>query len=450
MHVNKQTLTDTTIKLTVSAETNELMIAKEALITRLGKNVKVQGFRPGKAPQNLVEKQLDPTRLQNEFLEEVINQLYLLALQKEEIRAVQTPKIALLKFVPYSVLEFSAEVDVLGEVKLPDYTKIKLTPKKSNVNDKDIDEVLQNLRSRAATKIDVDRKAKLHDQVIIDFKGSDTKTHKPIEGADGTDYPLVLGSGTFIPGFEEKLVGMKPGEQKTIKLTFPKDYGVSSLQNRQVTFEVTIKGVQQLEEPKVDDEFATTVGPFKNLEELKRDIRIQLQAEQERNVMTDFNNELLKKIADKTEVKIPKSLIDSELDRIEEEERRNVVYKGQTWQEYLSSLGLTNEEYRQKNLPLAEMNVKTGVILAEVADREKIYVSQEELDNQVELLKIRYTDSAMQEELNKPENLRDISNRMLSEKIMARLAEYTLNDQGNKSDQTTKKSKAKKSKNKLL
>ena len=424
MQVKKEQLGPTKLKLTIVAEPGQLDGIKQHVLEHLAPKVKVPGFREGKAPANLVEKQLDQSLLQSEFLEHAINDLYVEVARQEKLRPVAQPQISLSKFVPFHTLEFIAEVEVVGDIKLADYKKIKLSPKPVEVGAKDVAEVLTNLRQRAAAKADVTRAAKLGDEVTIDFKGSDAKTKQPIENADGTDYPLVLGSDSFIPGFEAKLVGLKLGETKSFPLTFPPDYGAPELQGRRVTFEVTVKKIQELTEPKLDDTFAASVGPFKTVAELKADIKKQLTAERQREARNAFDDELLTMITNKSTVTIPDALVDEELDRMEEEERRNLAYRGQTWQEHLAAEGLTAEAHREQKRDSAQQRIKAGLVLGEIAEREKIAVTPEELEIRLQLLKGQYPDPAMQAELDKPENRRDVNSRLMTEKTLDRLRSH--------------------------
>jgi trigger factor len=424
MQVTKEQIDPTTIKLTIVADQALLDATKKHVLSDLSRDVKVPGFRPGKAPANLIEKQIDQSLLQAQFLDHAVNQLYTDAAQQEKLRPVAQPEIAITKFVPFTTLEFTAQVSVVGDIKLPDYKKIKVSASEVSVTAKDVDEVLENLRQRAATKKSVERPAKLGDEVIIDFTGTDAKTKEAIPGADGKEYPLTLGSKAFIPGFEDELVGAKPGALATFDITFPKDYGAKELQNRKVTFAVTVHTVNELQLPKLDDKFASTVGPFKELSELKADIKKQLTAERSQEAQRAADNALLEKIAAKTTVAIPENLIEDEISRMEEEEKRNIAYRGQTWQEHLQAEGLTAEEHRAKQRPGAELRIKGGLILGEVADRENITVTPEELEIRIMLLKNQYPDEAMQAELDKPENRRDINNRLLTEKTLDKLRSY--------------------------
>lgn len=424
MQVHKTQLTPTTVKLDIAADQELLEEVRTATLRRLARSVKLQGFRPGKAPLNLVEKNLDQAAYQQEFLDTALNRMYGEALTSQNIRPVAQPTVNLKKFVPFTTLEFEAEVEAIGEVKLPDYTKIKLEKKPVSVTAKDVDAVIDNLQVRLAEKKEVKRAAKDGDEVVIDFAGRDAKTDEPINGGDGKDYPLILGSNTFIPGFETNLIGMKPGEEKEFTITFPKDYGVSALQNKKVTFKVTVKKISEVVKPKVDDEFAAQAGPFKTADELKADIKKQITFEREQQNDRDYESDLLSKITEKAEVAVPKALIDEEVVRLEREERQNVAYRGQTWQEHLDDEGVNEEEHREKNRPGAEMRVKAGLVLAEIAEKENIQVTPEELQIRIQLLKGQYQDPTMQAELDKPENQRDIASRIMSEKTIEKLVGY--------------------------
>lgn len=425
MHVKKESLTPTSVSLVVTADQSELDAAKASVLTKLSKSsVTPQGFRKGKAPLALIEKQLNPELLQSEFLEEAINRLYADAVEQENIRPVANPEVNIVKFVPFTTLEFKADVEAVGEITLPDYTKIKLAKKPVTVTAEDVTKVLEDLKVRAAEHEDVDRAAKDGDQVILDFAGTDAKSGEAIEGADGKAYPLIIGSNTFIPGFEPHLIGMKAGEEKTFDITFPKDYGVAALQSRKVAFVVTAQKVQKVVAPKLDDAFAAKVGPFKTLAELKDDIKRQLKAEKEQQADAEYQNELLQKIAEKSKVEVPKVLVDEEIERQERQERQNLIYRGQTWEEHLKAEGQTEESHREKNRPMAELNVKAGLVLSEIATKERIAITPDEFQLRIQLLKGQYPDPQMQAELDKPDNRRDIMSRMLTEKTIAKLTEY--------------------------
>ncbi len=416
---------DTNVTLAIVADEQTLTKIKNSTLQNLNSsNLKIAGFRAGKAPLEMVEKHVDPQALQSEFIDTVLNHYYRQAMIKENLRVIGEPTVNLKKFVPFTTFEFEVTVDVLGDVTLPDYKKIKLAKKVATIDEAQVKEVVESLRTRLADKKEVTREAKDGDEVTIDFKGVDAKG-EAVNGAEGQDYPLQLGSNSFIPGFEPAVVGVKPGESKTFTIPFPKDYGVKALQGKKVTFTITAKKIEELVLPKIDDDFASKAGPFETLKDLKADIKRQLTIEKQNELDRTYETELLREIAKKTKVAIPTSVIDEQVERAEQDERQNLMYRGQTWQEHLDGEGVTEEEHRKRNRPDAEEQVKIGIILGAIGDKEEITVTPEELEIRLQLLKGQYTDPKMHEELDKPEGRQDIAARLRSEKIINKLTEYS-------------------------
>lgn len=416
---------DTNVTLAIVADEQTLTKIKNSTLQNLNSsNLKIAGFRAGKAPLEMVEKHVDPQALQSEFIDTVLNHYYRQAMIKENLRVIGEPTVNLKKFVPFTTFEFEVTVDVLGDVTLPDYKKIKLAKKVATIDEAQVKEVVESLRTRLADKKEVTRAAKDGDEVTIDFKGVDAKG-EAVNGAEGQDYPLQLGSNSFIPGFEPAVVGVKPGESKTFTIPFPKDYGVKALQGKKVTFTITAKKIEELVLPKIDDDFASKAGPFETLKDLKADIKRQLTIEKQNELDRTYETELLREIAKKTKVAIPTSVIDEQVERAEQDERQNLMYRGQTWQEHLDGEGVTEEEHRKRNRPDAEEQVKIGIILGAIGDKEEITVTPEELEIRLQLLKGQYTDPKMHEELDKPEGRQDIAARLRSEKIINKLTEYS-------------------------
>ncbi len=424
MQTTVKHLTPTKVELTLVADDDTLSLVHSAVVADLAKGVQVAGFRKGHAPAAVAEKAIDQQQLQTRFLDSALSELYSQAVVENQLRTVGQPAVSVTKFVPYTSLEAKVEVEVIGAVKLADYKKFKFSPKAVKLEDKEIEAVIDDLLARDATKNPVERPAAEGDEVLIDFKGVDAKTQEAIAGADGTGYPLVIGSNTFIPGFEPELIGLKPGEEKTFDVTFPKDYGAKALQGKKVTFTVSATEVREVVVPKLDDAFAAKVGPFKTVAELRGDIRKQLQAEKEFQAARQMENELLTELAKKSKADIPEALIDDETERMIAEEKQNILYRGQTWQEYLEFIGETEEDHRKNIAEQAELRVKTGVVLGEVAQVEDVTVEEAELETRLAEMKQQYTDAKMQEELAKPENQRDIASRILTEKTIAALVSY--------------------------
>ncbi len=312
---------------------------------------------------------------------------------------------------------------MLGAVSLPDYKNIKKEKTSISITDADVADVLKNLQTRAAEKKDVERAAQVTDQVWIDFTGVDA-TGKPVDGADGKDYPIALGSNTFIPGFEDNVVGLSAGDSKTFDVTFPGDYHAKALAKQKVTFTVTVNKVQEVIMPKVDDAFAATVGPFTSAKQLKDDIKQQLQLERQNESDRAYETELVGELAEQTKVALPASMVEEQIDKIEDQERQNLVYRGQTWEEHLQDEGVTPEEHREQKRAEAEKSIRASLMLAEISEKENLDITQEELELRIVSLKAQYNDPQMQTELDKPENRRDIASRILTEKTVAKLVGY--------------------------
>ncbi len=424
MQITKKQLNPTNVQLTLVADSDQLAAAKDVVLKELAKDLKLSGFRKGHAPAPMVEKVVDQQLLQNKVIDQVINELYVAAVTQEKLRVVAQPEISLAKFVPFSTLEATAAVEVLGEVKVPDYKKFSFKKTIEPVTDKEVDAVLDDLRARDAVSTETDKPAKDGDEVTIDFSGVDAKSKEEIAGAKGEAYPLVLGSDTFIPGFEPEIVGLKKGESKTFVITFPKDYGAKELQHKKVEFTVTAKLVKERALPKLDDAFAAKIGPFKSVQALRDDIRTQLGVEKERQAQQRLENEVLGALGEKTTIALPDGLVEQEIDRMDEEEKRNLMYRGQTWQEHLEAEGKTEEEHREGHREQAALRVRTGIALGEIAEKEGVVVSPAEFSERLETLKKQYGDNQMQAQLDNPESQRDIMSRMLTEKTIATLVNY--------------------------
>ena len=310
MQVNTQSISKNNTKLTIIADQLELdSMKKHILEHHFQKDIKVQGFRQGKVPIELVEKNADPNQVQGQFLDEIINDLYSKAIIQNKLKVVDQPKIEITKFVPYSQLEFNADVSILEDIKLPDYRAMKLVKGiVKPVTSEEIDVIIDRIRTQLAERKDVDRPAKDGDQVWLDFDGVDDKG-KQVEGASGKDYPLLLGSNTFIPGFETNVVGLKANDHKSFTLKFPKDYHLKALANRDVTFTIDVIKIQEIVKPEVNDGLAVKSGPFKTIDELRDDIKNQLRLEKQVELDRSYEAELILMITAKTKFDIPEPLI---------------------------------------------------------------------------------------------------------------------------------------------
>jgi trigger factor len=422
MQVTRKNISETKAKLTIVLGVEELVHAKQHELQEQAKNVKVTGFRPGKAPLSVVEKQLDQNQLQASVINHAINDFYGEAVDKEGVRPLNQPEVEIGKFVPYTELEFTATFEFMPEIKLGDYKKIKKTLPKAAVTAKDIDDVIENLRTKSAVKEDSDKPAKNGDDVTIDFEGKD-KDGKAVAGASGKDYSLNIGSKSFIPGFEEGLVGTKKGETKELKLKFPTDYHAENLAGTSITFTVTVKNIQAVVLPKLDDKFAASLGAFSTLADLKKDVKSQLQEQKQTEELNQLKDKIVEELVKSSTFTLPEILVNDQISMLEHDFNQNLVYRGITKAEYIKQEGFKDEDaWKAKELkPQAERRVSVGMVLAEVAEKEKLTVSEEELNERLALYKQQYQQSAAQ--FDEPDMRREVISRILTEKTVDRLTE---------------------------
>lgn len=413
-------LSPTRVQLTITADDKDLAEVKQVSLGKLAQKMKVPGFRQGKVPASVAEKNLDPATIAAQVAEDAASRFVIAAVEAEGIQVLERPEVDVKDFKPGKLLEMTAEADILPKIKLGDYKKLSAKKDKVSVIAKEVDEVIENLRRGQAEKTEVDRAAKDSDEVWIDFDGTD-KDGKLVAGASGKDYPLALGSNTFIPGFEPGLVGKKKGDEFDLPLTFPKDYHQKSLAGAKVTFKIKVNKVTEVTLPEVNDAFAKKLGDdITSVEDLKEDIKRELTARKDHEATEKYKSELIDALLAKSDVPAPKVLIQDQVESLERDMQQNLLYRGLTLDAYLAEQELTKEEWQEKELkPTAEKRVKTGLMLAELSKLEKIEIAQGELNARLKEMLQQYPN--MRDQLNTPEARRDIANRVLTEKTIDRL-----------------------------
>lgn len=415
---------DTKIIITVSLNADDLKDVKDRTLKRLAPTLKVAGFRKGKVPVSVAEKHIDEKALNGELLEDAVNHATMTVVEEEKISLIDRPNIDVKKFVPGEQLEFTAEAEVLPEVKLGDYKKLKAKKESVEVTDAEIDEIITRISKDMSEKKEVDRPAIEGDEVTIDFDGRD-EAGEPVEGAKGDDYPLVLGSKSFIPGFEEGLVGHKAGESFDLPLIFPKDYHAERLAGAKVTFKTTVKAIKEVVLPEANDEFAAKVGPFKTFDELKADIKRELTEHKEREAVEKFKDALIEQLIKNSVVPTPEILVNDQMLAIERDFAQNLMYRGINLDQYLEQAKTSKEDWQAKEVkPQAIRRVAAGLVLAELGKAEDIQITTEELDARLEQLIQNYgNDEKFKQQLTSLEARRDVANRLVTEKTLERLVE---------------------------
>ena len=417
-------LSDTKVELTISLDSKELKAAEQVALTKLAQSAKVPGFRKGNVPASVAAKHVDPTALSQQTLEDALSKAVAEAFTAEGIQALDRPAVEIKKFVPGSELEFTAESEILPKVKLGDYKKLKAEKAKTTVTAKDVDEIIERMREGLAEKSEVTRAAKKDDEAIIDFVGK--KDGVAFDGGTATDYSLVLGSNSFIPGFEEGIIGKKPGDTFDLDLEFPSDYHSVDLKGAKVTFSTTLKSLKEAKLPEVNDEFAAKGGPFTSVKELKDDIKRELTQQKEREAGEKLKDELVGELVEVSTIPVPQILVDDQARNIEQDMTQNLVYQNISLDQYIENQGFKDkDEWLEKEVkPAAEKRVKAGLALAELSKELKIEATSEELANHINLYKEQYgNNEEALKQFDQPEVQRDIANRLLTEKTVDKLVE---------------------------
>ncbi|RKV95988.1 MAG: trigger factor [Candidatus Saccharimonas sp.] len=424
MKTTVKKLSDTKVELTISLGSEELSAAEQVALTKMASDLKVPGFRKGKVPVSVAAKHVNPAALQEQTLDNALSKAVAEAFMAEKIQALDRPAVDVKKFVPGQELEFTAEVEIIPPVKLGNYKKLKAKRQAVKVEDKEVEEIITRMRENFTEKTEVKRAAKEGDEAVIDFTGK--KDDVPFDGGAAKGFALKLGSGQFIPGFEEGVVGHKAGKTFDLKLTFPKDYHAKELAGADVVFTVTLHKVNELSLPEVNDEFAAKCGPFTSADELKADIKREITAQKEREADEKLKDELVGELAEASKVALPELLIDDQVRSIEQDLMQNLMYRGLTLDSYLQTQKFTDkDDWRAKEArPAAEKRVKAGLVLAELSKELGVEVSHEELSAQIEAMKQQYgKDPKIAERFNDPNVHRDIANRMITDKTVEKLIE---------------------------
>ncbi|MDB5165644.1 MAG: Trigger factor [Candidatus Saccharibacteria bacterium] len=423
MKTSVKYLSDTKVELTITLDAQELTDAEQVALSKLAKDVKAPGFRKGNVPASVAAKYVDQNALSQQTMEDALSKAVAKAFLDENIQALDRPAVEVKKFVPQKEMEFTAEVEILPKITLGDYKKLTVKQQQSTVSAKEIDDIIERMREGLAEKKSVKRAAKNGDEVMIDFVGK--KDGVAFDGGTGTDYALKLGSNTFIPGFEEGIVGKKAGETFDLTLEFPKDYHSADLAGATVVFATTLKDVQELVLPELNDKFAKKAGKdFATLKDLRDDVKRELTAQKEREAGEKLKDELVGALVDVSAVPTPQILIDDQAKNIEQDMQRNLLYQNITLDQYVANQKFKDQDdWRAKEvIPAATKRVKAGLVLAELSKELKIDATADELADHINLYKQQYGNNPEAlKQFDQPEVQRDIANRLLTEKTVEQL-----------------------------
>lgn len=365
------------IKLTVELTELEMEQYYRQALEKLSKQVNIKGFRQGKVPLNVAEEQLDKGFVQAHAIDMAIAPTYVDAIKQENIEPIARPKVSVLTENP---LKYEAIVPIYPEVKVKDYQKIKLEKKTIVLTDAQLQEEVERFRSHHATYSDVDRAATTGDRVEIDFQGMD-EGGAPLDGTTSKNHPLVLGDKSFVPGFEENLMGMKKDEEKQFTVTFPADYFHKPFQSKPVVFKVKLNRIEERKLPALDAELIKKItGKEMTEEQFRSEVKTNMQKQLEMDEQARLEGELLEQITAATEVELPEVLVEEEVHYIIDEQKESLSQRGLKWEDFLTATGKDEHSLHEEKHPEAEKRLRLRFGVQEIFKLEKIDVTDAEAD----------------------------------------------------------------------
>lgn len=369
-------------KLTIEVSAEDLEKAMQNAYLKAKNRITIPGFRKGKAPRKMIEHMYG----KGIFLEDAANALipenYSKALEECELEIVSQPEIDVTQAEPGKAFIFTAEVAVKPEVTLGEYKGLEVPKTETEVTEEEIETELKKEQEKNSRTITVeDRGAENGDIATIDFEGFIDGT--AFEGGKGTDYPLTLGSGSFIPGFEDQLVGAKAGDHVEVNVTFPEEYQAAELAGKAAVFQCDVKKVEAKELPELDDDFAQDVSEFDTLAEYKDDIRKKLTERKEKEARTAKENAAVDKVIENAQMEIPDAMINTQISQMLDDFSRRMQAQGLTMEQYFQFTGMTADKMREEMKPQALKRIQTRLVLEKIAETENIQPTDEEVNEEI-------------------------------------------------------------------
>lgn len=376
-------------KLTIEVPAEEFDAAIKNAYNKNKNKFSIPGFRKGKAPLAMLEKMYGAGIFYENAANEVIDASYPKAAEESKEEIVSTPEIKVTQIEKGKAFIYEATVALKPEVTLGEYKGVEVKKAEAVVTDEDVENELTAARKKNGRLIDVEDGAiEDGDNTIIDFTGYiDDKT---FDGGAGTDYPLVIGSHSFIEGFEDQLIGKKKGETCDVNVTFPAEYHADELAGKPAKFVVTIKEVKRNELPELNDEFASEVSDFDTLDEYKADIRKKLQEKKEQDAKVENENNVIEKVVENAQMELPQPMVDTQAREMVENYARRLQSQGLNINDYMKYTGMTPEKLMEQMRPEAEKRIKTRLVLEKVVEVENVEVSDEKLDEQINEIAASY------------------------------------------------------------
>jgi len=425
--VSVEKLDGNRVQMTITVPSEEVDRAVQKAVRSIAREVSIPGFRKGRVPRKVLEMRVGKEAIFAHALEDLVSEAYQRALEKSGVQAIDRPEIddlpELIEGSPYT---FKAKVQVLPEVELGDYRAVRVQREAvPEVTGEQVDRVIESMRNRFAELVSVDKPAlEKGDFADIDYEGSAEGVESKRLSRKGA--LVEVGSNSYIPGFEDQLIGMAVGEEREFSLKFPDDYGDSELAGKDVKFKVKLNDIREKRLPELDDEFAKDVGNYESLDQLRSAVKERLQKEANERAEAEYEEKVISEVVDRCSVDIPQVLIDRTIDSMISRLVARLRYSGYSLEQYLEMNQLTEQRIRDEFAPQAERQVKTNLVIDAISEAEGIEVTDEDIEKRLSELAAQYSKPVdeirrLYEDEDKMESLRDT---LRVEKTVAKLKEY--------------------------
>ncbi|MCR5792551.1 MAG: trigger factor [Lachnospiraceae bacterium] len=389
MSLKVENLEKNMAKLTIEVSAEEFEAAMDKAYHKNKGKINIQGFRKGKAPRAMIEKMYGPSIFYEDAANAIIPVAYENALEECDLEIVSQPSIDVVQIEKGKEFIFTAEVAVKPEVTLGDYKGIEVEKKEAEVTDEELDAEIDKVREQNSRTITVtDRAVKDGDMTVIDFEGF--VDGEAFEGGKGEDYPLTIGSHSFIDTFEEQLIGKNIGEEVEVNVTFPEEYHAEELKGKPAMFKVTVKEIKEKELPELDDDFAQDVSEFETLAEYKEDVKKNLLTKKENELKGEKEDAILKKVIENSTMEIPEAMIETQSRQMMDEFAQRIQAQGLSIQQYFQFTGMDANKFAEEMKPRALERIQSRLVLEAVAKAEKIEASEEDINKEIENMASMY------------------------------------------------------------
>jgi trigger factor len=379
VQVKTENIEKNVVELNVSVEADKFSTAVAQTAKKLAQKINIPGFRKGKAPRRLIEATVGTEALYHETVDRIMEAVYLEAVQESEVEPVAPPEIDFVQMEDGKDFVFKAKITVKPEVDLGEYKGLNIEKEAAVVTPEDIDEELKRGQMQHAKLLTLEEGVVAADDIaVIDFEGFVDDIAFP--GGKGEGYELTIGSGSFIPGFEDQLIGAAVGQEKDVNVQFPEEYQSKELAGKKALFKVKVNMIKRKEFAPLDDEFAKDTSDFATLEELKADIREKLTAMAEKKAEDDYQNNIIAKAVENASVEIPPVMIDQRIEQMFSDFEQNLAYQGIDMQGYMQYVNRTESDLREQFRPQAVQMVKTELVIEKISATEEIAVTPEEVE----------------------------------------------------------------------